>query len=174
MLALASCLTLTHAVGYHKIGTDIRELGDTVGTLTARAAAELGLSERVTVAVGIIDAHAGAIGTLGMDVGAESVAASAAEWRRRVSIISGTSACHLAVSQEPLFIRTSSFRPHSTSSARKLPNGYLLKAGVWGPYKDALVPGLWLNEGGESAVGSLVEYIVTTYAARAQLARSPP
>lgn len=28
--------------------------------------------------------------------------------------------------------------------------------GVWGPYLSAMVPGLWLNEGGQSATGRLV------------------
>lgn len=28
--------------------------------------------------------------------------------------------------------------------------------GVWGPYYSAMVPGLWLNEGGQSATGKLV------------------
>ena len=28
--------------------------------------------------------------------------------------------------------------------------------GVWGPYYSAMVPGFWLNEGGQSATGKLV------------------
>ena len=28
--------------------------------------------------------------------------------------------------------------------------------GVWGPYFSAMVPGLWLNEGGQSVTGKLV------------------
>ena len=39
----------------------------------------------------------------------------------------------LQVSHEPLFVN-----------------------GVWGPYYSAMVPGLWLNEGGQSATGKLV------------------
>lgn len=27
--------------------------------------------------------------------------------------------------------------------------------GVWGPYFSAMIPGLWLAEGGESATGNL-------------------
>ena len=28
--------------------------------------------------------------------------------------------------------------------------------GVWGPYYSAMVPGLWVNEGGQSVTGKLV------------------
>lgn len=30
--------------------------------------------------------------------------------------------------------------------------------GVWGPYYNAMVSGMWLNEGGQSAYGSLIDY----------------
>lgn len=32
--------------------------------------------------------------------------------------------------------------------------------GVWGPYFSAMVPDLWLNEGGQSATGKLVRMIL--------------
>ncbi|XP_072275473.1 FGGY carbohydrate kinase domain-containing protein isoform X4 [Pyxicephalus adspersus] len=32
--------------------------------------------------------------------------------------------------------------------------------GVWGPYYSAMVPGYWLNEGGQSATGKLIDHIV--------------
>ncbi len=43
--------------------------------------------------------------------------------------------------------------------------------GIWGPYFSAMVPGLWLNEAGQSAVGSLVDHVVQTHAAYPELAR---
>ena len=39
----------------------------------------------------------------------------------------------LQISQEPVFV-----------------------PGVWGPYYSAMVPGLWVNEGGQSVTGKLV------------------
>lgn len=30
--------------------------------------------------------------------------------------------------------------------------------GVWGPYFSAMMPRLWLNEGGQSATGKLVSF----------------
>lgn len=32
--------------------------------------------------------------------------------------------------------------------------------GVWGPYYSAMIPGMWLNEGGQSATGSLIDFII--------------
>lgn len=32
--------------------------------------------------------------------------------------------------------------------------------GVWGPYYSAMVPDLWLNEGGQSATGKLVRAVL--------------
>ncbi|MDR3538944.1 MAG: FGGY-family carbohydrate kinase, partial [Acetobacteraceae bacterium] len=52
-----------------------------------------------------------------------------------LAIISGTSCCHLVNSREPVMV-----------------------PGVWGPYFGAMLPGWWLNEGGQSAAGSLIDW----------------
>jgi FGGY-family pentulose kinase len=67
---------------------------------------------------------------------------------RRVALIGGTSSCHMAVSREPVFV-----------------------PGVWGPYFSAMVPGLWLTEGGQSATGALVDHVIASHARGAELAR---
>lgn len=37
--------------------------------------------------------------------------------------------------------------------------------GIWGPYYSAMVPGMWLNEGGQSATGKLLDHIIETHPA---------
>ncbi|MGP5327692.1 FGGY family pentulose kinase [Vreelandella titanicae] len=62
-------------------------VGVALGQLTEEAADDLGLTTRCTFAVGMIDAYAGALGTLGRSL------ADAPE--RRLAVIGGTSTCHI-------------------------------------------------------------------------------
>ena len=127
--------------GARKIGHCMRPLGEPVGTgLTEEVAAALGLPPGTPVSTSVIDAHAGGIGVLGAGARDEGL------WARRVALIGGTSSCHMAVSPAPAFI-----------------------PGVWGPYFSAMVPGLWLNEGGQSATGALLDHVIDTHAAAATL-----
>ncbi len=41
--------------------------------------------------------------------------------------------------------------------------------GVWGPYYSAMVPQLWLTEGGQSATGALIDHIIFSHARSAEL-----
>ena len=66
-------------------------IGSDVGTLTETAAADLGLSTSCKVAMGLIDAHAGALGTSGL-------AESGIE--HRLALIAGTSNCHIALTRD--------------------------------------------------------------------------
>lgn len=72
--------------------------------------------------------------------------AETGDWNNALALIGGTSSCHMAVSQEPKFI-----------------------PGVWGPYWSAMVPGLWLTEGGQSATGALLDYTLENHAQGAEL-----
>jgi FGGY-family pentulose kinase len=117
-----------------KIGDRVLPMGSFAGDLTPTAAAHFGLTTGTKVAVGIIDAHAGGIGVMGM--GFTSTPKPAA-LERVLALIGGTSSCHMAVSRSPHFIK-----------------------GIWGPYKSAMIPGLWLTEGGQSATGSLLDFII--------------
>ncbi len=75
-----------------KIEGKIRDVGEYIGGLTPEAADDLGLESGTSVAVGVIDAHAGAIGSLGED--AETT----------IAVIGGTSSCLMAMNKEPIFV----------------------------------------------------------------------
>lgn len=119
-----------------RAGTTIRPQGEQVGTLTPEAAEHLGLTTRTQVAVAIIDAHAGALGLLGA-VWHDQPHADLASLEQTMALIGGTSACLMAVSREERFV-----------------------PGIWGPYYSALIPSMWLHEGGQSAAGALIDYIL--------------
>jgi FGGY-family pentulose kinase len=57
-----------------------------------------------------------------------------------LALIGGTSSCHMAVSPEARFVD-----------------------GVWGPYFGAMLSGRWLNEGGQSATGALLDHTIERY-----------
>ena len=124
--------------GRRRIGDQVRPQGEKAGVLTAKAASELALSQGIPVAVSLIDAHAGGVGVLGM-----SLRDSGHDYAldERMALICGSSSCHMAVSREERFV-----------------------PGVWGPYFSAMIPGLWLAEGGQSATGTLVDRIVYEHA----------
>jgi FGGY-family pentulose kinase len=131
--------------GFARIGTRVRPMGERVAGITAKAAEELGLAAGTPVGVAIIDAHAGGLGLLGASI--DGIPATADVLNERLALISGTSSCHMAVSKEPRFI-----------------------PGIWGPYHSAMVPGLWLTEGGQSATGALIDHMIDELA-REALAR---
>ena len=129
--------------GFARIGTEVLALGMPVGAgLSPVAAAELGLPAGTPVATSVIDAHAGGLGVIGAVIEGEVPDTPALE--RRLALIGGTSSCHMAVSAAPRFVD-----------------------GVWGPYFSAMVPGLWLNEGGQSATGALVDHVIAGHGAAA-------
>ncbi|XAO72066.1 MAG: FGGY-family carbohydrate kinase [Acetobacteraceae bacterium] len=125
---------------FGRIGQTILPIGQYVGDgLTAQAASELGLEEGTKVGVSIIDGHAGGIGLLGI---ADEKLDFDDVINKRVALIVGTSNCHMAVSPEARFID-----------------------GIWGPYYQAMIPGMWLTEAGQSAAEALIDFNIKTHAA---------
>ena len=98
---------------------------------------------------GVIDAYAGWIGTVGakVDLGDDQLNADAPkndlqQAFSRLAAVAGTSTCHLAMSKDPVFV-----------------------PGVWGPYRDVLLPNYWLAEGGQSATGELLRHVLEIHPA---------
>lgn len=123
---------------YARIGQQIAAPGTALAQgLTDTAAAAMGLAPGLPVGAGLIDAHAGGVGTVGAapNLGAE----------RTMAYVFGTSACTMA----------------SSPTAHMVP-------GVWGPYFSAMVPGLWLSEGGQSAAGEAIAHLIYSHPACAE------
>lgn len=118
--------------GFTRIGQKVVGPGTPLcNGLSAAAADDLGLKAGTPVGAGLIDAHAGGIGTLG------------AAPVDTMAYVFGTSACTMSSSAAQTFV-----------------------PGVWGPYFNAMVPGLWLSEGGQSAAGAAIDQVLALHPAR--------
>jgi D-ribulokinase len=128
------------ASGSHaKIGDEIVAPATPLGTgLSKSAAHDFGLLEGTPVGASLIDAHAGGVGT----IGGREKSGKPVDVCRRLAYIMGTSACIMATTSEPCFV-----------------------PGVWGPYFSGMVPGYWLNEGGQSAAGAAIDHLVSSHPA---------
>jgi D-ribulokinase len=129
---------------FKRIGTQIVDVGTPLASgLTLQAAADLGLPVGTPVAAGLIDAHAGGIGTVGATDHNQSNDVTS-----RLAYVFGTSACTLTSTVNPQFV-----------------------PGVWGPYYSAMVPGLWLNEAGQSAAGAAIDHLLASHPAKDEAAK---
>lgn len=127
--------------GFVRIGTEVVAPGVPLGQgVTDTAAAELGLPPGTPVGAGLIDAHAGGVGTVG-------AMGAAADPTMRMAYVFGTSSCTMTPTAAPVFV-----------------------PGVWGPYYSVMVPGAWLNEGGQSAAGAAIDHLLTLHPAAATAA----
>ncbi|KAI9673374.1 MAG: hypothetical protein M1817_002836 [Caeruleum heppii] len=123
--------------------------GELAGTLSEKASAALGLPAGIAVGSGVIDAYAGWVGTVGAKVSLGDDELSSDYTKNdihqaftRLAAVAGTSTCHIAMSPDPVFVK-----------------------GVWGPYRDVLIPNFWMAEGGQSATGELLKHITETHPA---------
>ena len=128
--------------GFSRIGTEVVAPGTALGHgLTDQAAADLGLLAGTPVGAGLIDAHAGGIGT----VGAMGAVGNPTEC---LAYVFGTSSCTMTTTRDPVFV-----------------------PGVWGPYFSAMVPGAWLVEGGQSAAGAAIDHLLSLHPGATEAAR---
>ncbi|WP_250456196.1 FGGY-family carbohydrate kinase [Caballeronia sp. ATUFL_M2_KS44] len=80
---------------FARIGQNVVEPGTPLGSgLTEDAAAQLGLRAGTPVAAGVIDAHAGGIGTVGAEGEPEAC----------LAYVFGTSSCTMTTTREPVFV----------------------------------------------------------------------
>ncbi|WFD28337.1 hypothetical protein MNAN1_003346 [Malassezia nana] len=113
--------------------------------LSESVAQELGLRPHTPVASALIDAYAGWVGTVAAgSLDAVVPPASLNDAETRLVAIAGTSTCYCIQSANGVHV-----------------------PGVWGPYHHAVFPGLWMNEGGQSSTGQLIDAIIETHPAYA-------
>ena len=118
------------------IGNNIQEPGLPVGQgLSEEAANELNLMPGTVVGTSLIDAHAGALGMFGCRSTEYNC-----ELQGKLALICGTSTCHMSLTKVPCEA-----------------------TGIWGPYRSAIIPGYYLNEGGQSAAGLLLDHVIKTH-----------
>lgn len=103
----------------------------------------------IAVGSGVIDAYAGWVGTVGAKVSlgdhelsSEMPKNDQSQAFSRLAAVAGTSTCHLVMSHDPVFVN-----------------------GVWGPYRDSIIPNYWMAEGGQSATGELLKHVLETHPA---------
>lgn len=130
--------------GFHLIGEKLNSPGDQIANgLSQEAAALMGLLPGTAVATSMIDAHAGALALLGCRNPDSQLADTLTS---KLAIICGTSSCHMSLTEGPV-----------------------MAPGIWGPYKNAIIPNLYLNEAGQSATGVLMDFILQTHPCYAEL-----
>jgi FGGY-family pentulose kinase len=116
--------------GFKRIGTSVVPAGSALGT---------GLCKRAAEDFGLIVGTPVAAGLIDAHSGGiGSVGAlGGGGAQANLAYVFGTSSCTMTSTTEPVFV-----------------------PGVWGPYYSAMVPGLWLNEGGQSAAGAAIDQLL--------------
>ena len=104
-----------------------------------------GLTEAAAQAMGLRPGTAVAAGLIDAHAGGAGTVAAGGDATRAMGYVFGTSSCTMTTTAEPAFV-----------------------PGVWGPYFSAMVPGAWLNEGGQSAAGAAIDQLVQLHPATAQ------
>ncbi len=126
---------------FRRVGTEIVEPGTRLAQgVTEEAAEVLGLRPGTAVGAGLIDAHAGGVGTVG--------ATGLGPVTENMAYVFGTSSCTMTTTSEAVFV-----------------------PGVWGPYHSAMIPGMWLNEGGQSAAGAAIDRLIGMHPAAVDAAK---
>jgi FGGY-family pentulose kinase len=103
-----------------------------------------GLSADAALAMGLYSGTAVAAGMIDAHAGGIGTVGISEGPAANLGYVFGTSSCTMTSTTEPVFV-----------------------PGVWGPYFSAMVPGLWLNEGGQSAAGSAIDHLLAFHPAAA-------
>jgi FGGY-family pentulose kinase len=102
------------------------------------------LKQEVRIGTPLIDAHAGVLGALATTLGFldNNNNFKGIQIPNILVLVSGTSNCIMANSKSSHFIN-----------------------GIWGPYYEAILPKIYLNEAGQGASGKLIDFIIKIHPA---------
>ncbi|MDF3608319.1 FGGY-family carbohydrate kinase [Paracoccus sp. DMF-8] len=104
-----------------------------------------GLAADAAAAMGLPVGTAVAAGLIDAHAGGVGTVAAGGDATTCLGYVFGTSSCTMTTTTDPAFV-----------------------PGVWGPYFSAMVPGMWLNEGGQSAAGAAIDQLVQLHPATAE------
>ncbi|XP_050305456.1 FGGY carbohydrate kinase domain-containing protein-like isoform X2 [Anthonomus grandis grandis] len=128
---------------FKMIGSQIQRPGTPIENgLSENLAIELGLPPHLPVPSGLPDMYAGCLGIIGCNV--KEITDDVT--RRLCIVYDMKSASQFVVSHEPHFI-----------------------TGVRGPFLDCVLPNKWLNHAGQTTAESILEYIIDTHPASAEI-----
>lgn len=96
-----------------------------------------GLTERAAADLGLMPGTPVAAGMIDAHAGGIGTVGVDGSPESNLGYVFGTSSCTMTSTHEPVFV-----------------------PGVWGPYFSAMVPGMWLNEGGQSAAGAAIDQLL--------------
>ncbi|HBF28854.1 FGGY-family carbohydrate kinase [Rhizobium sp.] len=106
-----------------------------------------GLTDAAAAAMGLKPGTAVAAGMIDAHAGGIGTVGIGSGPKDNMAYVFGTSSCTMTSTVEPVFV-----------------------PGVWGPYYSAMVPGMWLNEGGQSAAGAAIDQLLSFHPAAAEAA----
>jgi D-ribulokinase len=107
-----------------------------------------GLTEAAAADLGLAPGTAVAAGLIDAHAGGVGTVGVEGDPTRCMAYVFGTSSCTMTTTTDPVFV-----------------------PGVWGPYFSAMLPGAWLNEGGQSAAGAAIDQLVAFHPAAAEAER---
>ncbi|WP_334025758.1 FGGY-family carbohydrate kinase [Burkholderia gladioli] len=104
-----------------------------------------GLSAQAAAELGLPVGTPVAAGAIDAHAGGIGTVGAQHEPEACLAYVFGTSSCTMTTTREPVYV-----------------------PGVWGPYFSAMVPGSWLNEGGQSVAGAAIERLIAMHPAAAE------
>lgn len=108
-----------------------------------------GLTAEAAAALGLLPGTPVGAGLIDAHAGGLGTVGAAGDPVDSLGYVFGTSSCTMTTTREPVFV-----------------------SGVWGPYFSAMVPGAWLNEGGQSVAGAAIERLLALHPAAPEAART--